>query len=176
MPMPEIDEKNRKRPLSYDPARRKFILYDEIVSGEESIVPVDSLSEDEIKELVIERWRALPEDIRVQAISGSPYSRDDVIRAIEHDELFGKITVHGESSYLRDLLEQIQRNLDEAAVDVQKLPPEGDAATMEEDIADAVDFEAGPRPEGDEEKAEEDATEAADVEAGPSPKYSTTRE
>ena len=39
MPMPEMDEKSRERPLSYDPSRRKFIRFDEIVSGKERIIP-----------------------------------------------------------------------------------------------------------------------------------------
>ena len=104
MPIPDMDDESRKRPLCYDPSRAKFILYDEIVSGEEDIVPVDNLSENDLKKLVIERWRVLPKEKKVQAISGPPYTRDDVIRAIEQDEPFGRMTLEAEKSYLRDLL------------------------------------------------------------------------
>jgi len=110
VPLPEIDEKNRSKPLCYDPARNKFILFDEIISGEEEIIPVDTLSQADLKKLVIERQRAGP-DYKVQAISGPPMSRDDVVRAIEQDEPFGQMTLQAEKSYLSDLLSEIQRNL-----------------------------------------------------------------
>ena len=111
MAIPEPDEANRKKPLCYDPARRKFILFDDIVSGREKIVPLESLSQDDLKKLVIERHRAGP-DYRVQADWGSPaQSRDDVVRAIERDEPFGRITVEAETSYLREYLATIQKDL-----------------------------------------------------------------
>jgi len=87
MPMPEIDKESRKRPLCYDPKRKQFIHFPEIVSGEAEIVPVDDLSDDDLKVLVIRRWEVLPEDTTVQAISGPPMRRDDVIAAIEKDIL-----------------------------------------------------------------------------------------
>jgi len=111
MPLPQIDERHRKRPLCYDPARDKFIYFDEIVSGEEKIIPVETLSEDELKKLVVERQRTAP-DYTVQAISGPPFSRDDVIRAIEQDEPFGLVTLEAEKSYLHDLLAEIEQNLE----------------------------------------------------------------
>ena len=110
MPMPKIDEANLKKPLCYDPKREKFILFDDIVSGREKIVPVETLSDGDLKKLIIERQRAGPE-YRVQAISGPPLSRDDVVRAIERDEPFGRVTLEAEKSYLRDILSAIQQNL-----------------------------------------------------------------
>jgi hypothetical protein len=110
MPMPKIDGPNRRKPLCYDPARKKFIYFDEIVAGTEEIIPVETLADEDFKALVVERQRAGP-DYRVQAISGPPHSRDDVIRAIEQNEQFGQITLEAEKSYLRDLLRQIRENL-----------------------------------------------------------------
>jgi hypothetical protein len=110
MPLPNIDEPNRKKPLCYDPARKKFIRFEEIISGTERIVPVDTLSEDDLKKLVIERHRTGP-DYKVQAISGPPLSRDDVVQSIKQDEPFGRVTLEAEKSYLRNLLDQIQQNL-----------------------------------------------------------------
>jgi hypothetical protein len=111
MPMPKIDAQNRKRPLCYDPVRGKFIYFDEIVTHKEEIVPPARLSEADLKKLVMERWRTLPADTTSQAISGPPYPRDELIRAIEQDEPFGRMTVEAEKSSLTDLLEQIRRNL-----------------------------------------------------------------
>jgi hypothetical protein len=110
MPMPRIDEANRRKPLCYDPSRKKFIYFDEIVSRKEPIVPMEVLSDEDFRKLVIERQRAGP-DYKVQAISGPLHTRDDVIRAIERNEPFGRATLKAERSALRDLLAEIQRNL-----------------------------------------------------------------
>ena len=111
MAMPDPGPEGRRRPLCYDPQREKYILYDEIVAGAEKIIPVEHLSESDLKKLVIKRWSVLPAGKTVQSISGPPYSRDDVIRAIERDEPFGKMTVQAEKSMIHDLLEEIERNL-----------------------------------------------------------------
>ena len=111
MPMPKMDSSSIKKPVCYDPKRKKFIYEDEIISGKAAIIPVDSLSEQDLKKLVIARLRASPPDVKVQAISGPPFSRDDVIRAIERDEPFGKITLEGDMSYLRDYLNKIRQKL-----------------------------------------------------------------
>jgi len=111
MALPEINEQNRKKPLCYDPERKKFIYFDEIVSGKERIIPVDELSEADLKKLIIERHRAGP-DYKVQAISGPPLTRDDVVEAIQKDQDFGLVTVQAEKSYLRDFLNRLQQKLD----------------------------------------------------------------
>ncbi len=108
--MPKIDQANLAKPLGYDPVRGKFIYFDDIVSRREPIIPVDSLSEEDFRKLVIERQRAGP-DYTVQAISGPAMRRDDVIRAIERGDKFGGATLEAERSALRDLLEEIRRNL-----------------------------------------------------------------
>ncbi|MBN1902056.1 hypothetical protein JW926_12100 [Candidatus Sumerlaeota bacterium] len=110
MSLPSIDESNRKRPLCYDPKRKKFILYDDIISKKEEIIPVESLSDPDLKKLIIERQLTAP-DYKAQAISGPPFSKKDVIKAIEQDDPFGKITLEAEKSYLRDFLDEIRRNL-----------------------------------------------------------------
>jgi len=110
MPLPRIDKANRDKPLCYDPNRKKFITYDEIIAGTERIHPVDALSDADFQELVIERQRRGPA-YRVQAMSGPPLSREDVIRSIERNEPFGRMTKDAERSALRDLLRQIDENL-----------------------------------------------------------------
>jgi len=109
--MPKLDDEARKRPLSYNRERDKFIYFDEVVSGKENLIPLDRLSPAELKRLVIERWRVLAADTTIQSISGPPYMRDDVIRAIEKDEPFGQMTVEMERNYLREFLAEIERNL-----------------------------------------------------------------
>jgi hypothetical protein len=111
MPMPKLDEASRLRPLCYDPSRGKFILFDDIVSRKEAIIPVESLSEGDFRKLVIKRFRLLPRDHISQGISLPPMPRDAVIRAIQRDEPFGRMTLEAEKLYLHDLLDEIQRNL-----------------------------------------------------------------
>jgi len=103
---------NQKRPLCYDPRRKKFIFFREITSGKEKIIPLENLSLDDKKLLVVERQKTGP-DYRVQSMSGMPYTRDDVVKAILKDEEFGRMTVEAEVSMLKDLLSEIQRNLEE---------------------------------------------------------------
>ena len=107
MDMPKIAGPDRKKPLCYDPKRGKFITFDEIISGLEKIVPLDSLSSEDLTNLVVERQRVGP-DYRGQAMSGSLMSRDDVVKAILRDEPFGRATVEADISHLRDLLSQIE--------------------------------------------------------------------
>jgi hypothetical protein len=109
MTLPEKDKENLRKPVCYDPAKKKFITIEEIASGKENVIPVDTLAEADFKKLVIERQRVGP-DYKVQAISGPPFSRDDVIKAIEQDEPFGRMTLEAEKSYLRDFLSKIQQN------------------------------------------------------------------
>ena len=110
MPLPKIEGENLKKPLCYDPGRKKFILFEDLVSGQEKVIPLGELSQDELKKLVVERQRRGP-DYTVQAMSGPPYTRDDVVKAIEHDEPFGRVTMEAEVSYLQELLDQIRANL-----------------------------------------------------------------
>lgn len=110
MPLPGFDAESMRKPIGFDPVRRKFLYIDEVVSGRETILPLERLTPDELKQLVIERQRQ-GRDYRVQAITGPAYNRDEVIRAIERDEPFGRMTVEAEASYLADLLTQIAAHL-----------------------------------------------------------------
>lgn len=107
MGMPKIEGPARRQPLCYDPERDKFISFDDIVSGREPIIPMERLSTEERKRLVVQRQRRGP-DYRVRAMSGSSMSRDDVIQSILRDEAFGRAAVEAELSHLRDLLRQIE--------------------------------------------------------------------
>jgi hypothetical protein len=109
MTLPEVDAENQKKPLCYDPSRARFIYYQDIVSGKAEIVPVETLSEADFAKLVLERLRVGP-DFTVQAMSGPPMSRDDVVRAVQRGEEFGRMTVDAERSYLREVLARIRQD------------------------------------------------------------------
>jgi hypothetical protein len=110
MTMPVIDGPNRRKPLCYDPLRKKFIYFDDILSGREAIILPSSLSEDDRKRLVIERHTVGP-DYAAQAMSGPVMTRNDTVRAIESNDEIGRTTVEAEVSYLDELLAEIQKNL-----------------------------------------------------------------
>ncbi len=110
MPVPQIDDENKKKPLCYDPSRKKFIYYDEIITRKEQVVSPSALSKEDQKKLVLERQAAGP-DYKTQSISGPLMTRDDVVKAIMNDEKYGRIAVEAEISYLDDLLGQIIENL-----------------------------------------------------------------
>jgi hypothetical protein len=110
MGMPKIEGPDRKKPLCYDPGRKKYITFDEIISGNEQIVPLELLSEEDRKQLVVERQRRGP-DYKMQPMSGPMMTRDNVVEAIIRDEPIGRATVEAELSYLRDLLSQIKKAL-----------------------------------------------------------------
>jgi hypothetical protein len=109
-PLPIIDEANRRKPLCYDPKRDKFIYYDELVAGSEKIIPLRKLTHDQLKKLVIERNRSGP-DYTVQTPGGPKYTRDDVIREINGETAFGKMSMKAEEMSLSRLLKQIEENL-----------------------------------------------------------------
>lgn len=112
MSLPNIPERYRRMPLTYDPSRDKFIRYDELVSGKEKIVPLETLSPAELKRLVIERRRHDPTPVE-QSMSGPPLDKEQVITAIQKDEPFGRTKVEADVSYLKELLEQIRVGLAE---------------------------------------------------------------
>lgn len=113
MGMPKIEGPDRAKPLGYDPKRDKLITYDEILSGDEPIIPIDQLTEPERIHLVIARQRASL-DYHAQAMSGFPMSRDEVIDAIRRGDDFGRATAEADLSHLRDLLAQIGSELEKA--------------------------------------------------------------
>ncbi len=110
MPLPDIKGPDRDKPLTYDPQRHKFITFDELVSGQEPAVPIESLSRDDLKKLILERQRLSP-PYRVMDLNGNLMTREDVIRAIETDSDFGRLTLEAEASHLSDLLEQIRTSV-----------------------------------------------------------------
>lgn len=110
MGLPKIDNRNIHKPLCYDPKRKKFITFNEIVSGKEKIVLIEDLSLDDVKKLVIKRIEVGPE-FTMQPMSGTPMTKKDIITAIINDNEIGRMTIEAEVSMLKDLLRNIANNL-----------------------------------------------------------------
>jgi hypothetical protein len=104
--LPDIQGINRKKPLCFDPSNDRFITFDDIVEGAEKIVPLDELTDEQLKRLVIERYR-MEQSTTVQPLSGPGRKSGDVINEIESETEFGKMVVMAETRYLRELLKQI---------------------------------------------------------------------
>lgn len=110
MSLPEFDKETLKKPLGYNPTTKKFIFYQDILSGKDSIVYPEELSMAEKKILVIERLKRGP-DFSMQSMSGGAFSRNDVIEAIVNDQKIGQMSMEAELSMLNDLLKRIAEHL-----------------------------------------------------------------
>jgi hypothetical protein len=105
--MPDIKGPDRNKPVCYDPQEDRFITIDDLIAGRAAIVPLERLSDEQQKKLVVERNR-VGGDYTVQAISGPARTREQVIAEIEADTEFGSMAVKAELMYLQDLLRQIE--------------------------------------------------------------------
>ena len=109
--LPEIKGLARKKPVCYDPETDRFVTIDDLDAGKAKIFPLDRLTEEQLKRLVIERNR-VGEDYKVQMNwAEPPQSRNDVIKQIEADTELGRVTVQADVTYLGDLLKQIEEAL-----------------------------------------------------------------
>ena len=110
--LPEIKGSARRKPVCYDPEADQFVTIDDLEAGNAKIVPLDRLSNEQLKRLVIERNR-VGEDYKVQMDwTVPPYSRNDVIQAIEADTEEGRVAVQADIAYLGDLLKKIEAALE----------------------------------------------------------------
>jgi len=108
--LPKIGDKDRMKPLTYDPKTGQFVTYDQIVDGNATVVLPENLSQEELTSLVVERHRVGP-DYKMGDLSGKMLNRDQVVQEIKHGTSFGKMVVQAEASYLSDLLGQINAAL-----------------------------------------------------------------
>ena len=106
--LPEIKGLTRKKPVCYDPQKNRFITIDDLEANKANIVPLDLLTDEQLKRLVIERNR-VGENYRVQTNWSEPsQSRNDIIKQIEDDTESGRMAVEAEIMYLRDHLKDIE--------------------------------------------------------------------
>jgi len=109
--LPDIKGANRLKPLGYDPKTQKYILYDDIISGKAEIVPLEKLTDEQLKNLIAERQRVGP-DYTMANLNGEMRTRDEIVQEILNETDFGKMIIHAEKSYLTDFLKQIKAALE----------------------------------------------------------------
>jgi single-stranded DNA-specific DHH superfamily exonuclease len=112
-PLPNIPDPDRHKPLCYDPTRQRFITYDDILQGKEPIIRPQTLTHEQRKKLIIQRNKVGP-DYQIRSLNGEIFTRDDIIQAIEQETDFGRMSMNAEVSMLSDLLEEIQKAIDES--------------------------------------------------------------
>jgi len=108
--MPNLQGPDRDKPVCFDPEKNLFITIDDIFDKKATITPIDKLTEEQQKKLVVERLRR-GADFTEQAISGPPCTRDEVVEHIEKDSEYGQMRTQVELSYLREFLKQIEDEL-----------------------------------------------------------------
>ena len=109
--LPEIKGLIRKKPVCYDPKKNHFITIDDLEANKANIVPLELLTDEQLKRLVIERNR-IGENYKIQTNwSEPPQSRNDIIKQIEDNTESGRMAVEAEIMYLRDHLKDIENAL-----------------------------------------------------------------
>ncbi|HCO95479.1 MAG TPA: hypothetical protein DIU00_16275 [Phycisphaerales bacterium] len=102
--LPKIKGLARKKPVCYDPKKDRFITLDDLDANKAQIVPLDILTDEQLKRLVIERNR-VGEDYKLETNWKEPAkSPNDIIKQIEDDTELGRVTVEADINYLRNRL------------------------------------------------------------------------
>lgn len=107
---PTMSDADQKKPLCYDPKRDRFIYYTDLLSKQAKIIPLQHLSHDQLKRLILERNR-VGSDYTVTTLNGEHFSRDQVMLEIAQETPFGKMTLEAEASMVSDLLKRIEIQL-----------------------------------------------------------------
>jgi hypothetical protein len=108
--LPKIDERNRQKPLTMDVKTGRFITYDEIIHNRAAITPLDQLTHEQLKELVIERQRVGP-DYTMSDLNGNKLTRDEIVQEMIKETSFGAMLIKAETDYLNEFLAQIDSAL-----------------------------------------------------------------
>lgn len=106
------EDKIVKRPISYDPSRRQYIYIDDVFTGKEEIIPIDLLSREDQKRLVIMRLKAENPNTKSQPMTGFSVTRDELIKAVKNDEPSGIMQLEMQLHYLGNFLGAIQTYLE----------------------------------------------------------------
>jgi len=101
--LPKLRGVARRKPLGYNPETWEFVYYDDIIKKRASIVPLEQLTPDQAKKLVVERNR-IEAKAEVQVLSGKRYTQDQVNREIMADTEFGRMALKAEMDYLAEML------------------------------------------------------------------------
>ena len=86
---------------------KKLIYYKDVIDGTEKIVMPDKLTDQEKKNLVIERLKAQPETTFAD-LNGNQLTKSDVIKEIEKNKGYGKSYYDADISYLSDFLKSFK--------------------------------------------------------------------
>ena len=106
----DIKGLNRKKPVCYDPERDRFITIDDLDADREKLIPLERLTDEQLKRLVIERNR-VGEDYSVETDWKRTRSRNEIVQEIEADTETGRMAVKAEIMYLKDHLRDIETRL-----------------------------------------------------------------
>lgn len=119
--LPELKGPARLKPISYNPDKDKFIYYDDIIQQIDTIYPIDQLTQDQQKKLVLERLQKDLETNQIEkrenepviqmGFGGPALSNDEMINQIKKQTNIGKSIILSEITYLRDYIQNIEEAL-----------------------------------------------------------------
>ena len=118
--LPEPKGIAKLKPISYNPDDDKFILFDDAVHRFEKIYPIDELTFQQQKKLVIKRLQTELDAMQEKdkptiqmSFSGPTLNTQQMIENVEKETDFGKTIIRSEISALRDYTLNIQEALEE---------------------------------------------------------------
>ncbi|MBS1643989.1 MAG: hypothetical protein JST36_03050 [Bacteroidetes bacterium] len=106
--LPEIVAAAKRRPLSYNPITQAYIYYDELAQGTAKLYPLEKLSPEQLKQLVIERQlsNTPTEYATLQDVKRDNEAMADEIRK---ETKLGKQILQADKDYLEFYLEQFPK-------------------------------------------------------------------
>lgn len=103
--LPFIIEGARNRPLSFDPLKNEYIYYNEVQEGIKRIVPLDTLSDEQLINLSVER-QLTNEPTTTVVLTGQTLSNEQLALEIKNQTKIGKQIFLTDINYLKYYLSQ----------------------------------------------------------------------
>lgn len=97
-------ESAKGRPLGLDSNTMGLVYYNDLEIGKKKLIPLESLNNNLLKKLIIERYRTLPDESLTSFLNGKSYTIDEIINEINQETSIGKSFENMEKNYLTYLL------------------------------------------------------------------------
>jgi len=108
MKLPDIVAAAKRRPLSYNPITKTYIYYDELEQGTAKLYPIEKLSPEQLKQLVIERQLSnTPTDYAT--LQELKWNNEAMADEIRNETKLGKQILQADKDYLEFYLAQFPK-------------------------------------------------------------------
>jgi len=98
--LPAISPSALNRPLSLDPSTEEFVYYEKVQQGEQKIVPIEQLNQDQLLRLIVERQFHSGTN-HIVTLGGRHFTREQLIQEIKSKSKIGKQIFDADVNYLK---------------------------------------------------------------------------